>query len=107
MRLRFVSVSLAALVLAQCGDLSEESRSVDETEEQPVDDTPEYRYRFRHLMNGIPCDTGEHVFEDKLSYCQALVDHRLNRECALDARKDEFAEQCQDVAAEWPPSRQP
>lgn len=103
MRLRLIVISLAVPILVQCGDPGDDTRRAeDEAEETTSNATPEYRYRFRHLANGIPCDTGEHVFEDKLAYCQALVDDRLNKDCALDARKDEFTDQCQDVAFEWP-----
>lgn len=98
---RLLSLTLFASLLTQCGDLQHADRAQGE-EPAPEDTTPEYRYRFRNLVNGIACDTGEHVFTDKLEYCRSLVDNRLNRDCALDARKEEFADQCQSVAVEGP-----
>lgn len=40
------------------------------------------------------CDTGLHKFESTEKYCQALQDDTLNNGCALENRKEMYAEKC-------------
>lgn len=49
-------------------------------------------FKYSYLVNG--CETGEHSFDEKDKYCEALSNHELNHKCAYFERKDAFARDC-------------
>lgn len=55
-----------------------------------VNEKGTYTYQYRYNS----CDTGEHTFNNKKNYCQALTDEKFNSGCALELRKDQYIKEC-------------
>lgn len=79
----FMSAALAMLtvssiVLVSCGI-------------KPASPKPAYSYRWEKG----DCQTGNHSFDSKESYCKALLDDDLNLGCAKTDREADYREKCQ------------
>lgn len=53
-----------------------------------------YSYRF----NVNNCDTGERIFNDRISMCNALKNNSANNNCAYNERYAKFRQDCYDMS---------
>lgn len=50
---------------------------------------------YTYGYNADGCYTGEHAFDNKISFCSALQDDQMNNSCAKEEREQRFATDCE------------
>ena len=91
MKLNVISMAIFLLVLSGCGSGSDNSA---------LHKSDLYSYSYSVPDGPSPCSTGEHTFETRTAYCQALLDDDLNNNCAMDVRQEVYKENCEGVSFE-------